>query len=288
MVFTMEQFQSFWASMPDFRGAAVYLVVTLIILVVGWIVSNLLGRLVRRLANHSHRVDPTIIPILRSVTVWSVRTVVLLAVLARLGVQTASLVAMLGASALAIGLALQGTLQNFAAGIMLLLLRPVRAGEFVSVEGKGMGTVDEIGLFMTRLVQIDGIHLLLPNSLVWGNPIVNYSRNPTRRLDMMVGVRHDDDLEAALAALQGLVDQHADVLKDPAPQVMVMEYRDSTVMLNIRLWTLSDKYWDVRFDLQRQAPQTLRSAGLRSPIPLREVRTIDQAAPAPRTAANDG
>jgi len=264
----------------------VHLLVTLLILVIGWMVSNGLGRLVRRLADHSPRIDPTIIPILRSVTVWSVRTVVLLAVLARLGVQTASLVAMLGASALAIGLALQGTLQNFAAGIMLLLLRPVRAGEFVSVEGKGMGTVDEIGLFMTRLVQIDGIHLLLPNSLVWGNPIVNYSRNPTRRLDMMVGVRHDDDLEAALAVLRDLVDRHADVLKDPAPEVMVMEYRESTIMLNIRLWTLSDKYWDVRFDLQRQAPQALRDAGLRSPIPLREVRTIDQAAPAPRAAAN--
>jgi small-conductance mechanosensitive channel len=282
----MEQFQTFWASMPDLQDAAVHLLVTLLILVIGWMVSNGLGRLVRRLADHSPRIDPTIIPILRSVTVWSVRTVVLLAVLARLGVQTASLVAMLGASALAIGLALQGTLQNFAAGIMLLLLRPVRAGEFVSVEGKGMGTVDEIGLFMTRLVQIDGIHLLLPNSLVWGNPIVNYSRNRTRRLDMMVGVRHDDDLEAALAALRDLVDRHADVLKDPAPEVMVMEYRESTIMLNIRLWTLSDKYWDVRFDLQRQAPQALRDAGLRSPIPLREVRTVDQAAPAPRAAAN--
>lgn len=274
----MEQFRAFWASMPDYQDAIVHLAVTLLILIIGWMISNLMGRLVRRLADHSSRIDLTVVPILRSVTVWSVRTVVLLAVLARLGVQTASLVAMLGASALAIGLALQGTLQNFAAGIMLLLLRPVRAGEFVSVEGKGLGTVDEIGLFMTRLVQTDGIHLLLPNSLVWGNPIVNYSRNATRRLDLMVGVRHDDDLESALAALQGLVDQHADVLKDPAPEVMVMEYRDSTVMLNIRLWTVSDSYWDVRFDLQRRAPQALRDAGLRSPIPLREVRTTVEAA----------
>ncbi|MGB6241086.1 MAG: mechanosensitive ion channel family protein [Castellaniella sp.] len=274
----MEQFRTFWASMPDFQDAAVHLAATLLILIIGWMISNLLGRLVRRLADHSSRIDLTVVPILRSVTVWSVRTVVLLAVLARLGVQTASLVAMLGASALAIGLALQGTLQNFAAGIMLLLLRPVRAGEFVSVEGKGSGTVDEIGLFMTRLVQADGIHLLLPNSLVWGNPIVNYSRNQTRRLDVMLGVRHDDDLESALATLRRLVDQHADVLKDPVPEVMVMEYRDSTVMLNIRVWTLSDKYWDVRFDLQRRAPQALRDAGMRSPIPLREVRTTADAA----------
>nr|WP_322997008.1 mechanosensitive ion channel domain-containing protein [Castellaniella sp.] len=262
--------------MPDLSSMAVHLAVTLVILIIGWMVSNLLGRWVSRLTNHSARVDPTVIPIVRSVTVWTVRTVVLLAVLARLGVQTASLVAMLGASALAIGLALQGTLQNFAAGIMLLVLRPVRAGEFVSVEGKGMGTVDEIGLFMTRLVQTDGIHLLLPNSLVWGNPIVNYSRNKTRRLDVMVAVRYDDDLDAALAALQNLTAQHQGLLSDPVPQVMVMEYRDSTVMLNIRAWANADAYWDVLFDLQRQAPQALRQAGLRSPIPLREVRTLSK------------
>ncbi|MGB3835323.1 mechanosensitive ion channel family protein [Castellaniella sp.] len=273
----MEQLQSFWASMPDMHEAVVHLVVTLLILVVGWMISNLLGRWMKHVADRSSRIDPTIVPMVRTVTVWAVRIVVLLAVLARLGVQTASLVAMLGASALAIGLALQGTLQNFAAGIMLLILRPIRAGEYVSVEGKGDGVVDEIGLFMTRLVCIDGLHLLLPNSLVWGNPIVNYSRNKTRRMDILVGVRHDDDLDAALAILQQLVDQHSDVLKDPPPQVMVMEYRESTIMINLRLWTLSDLFWDVRFDLQRKAPQVLREAGLRSPIPLREVRTIDAA-----------
>ena len=126
-----------------------------------------------------------------------------------------------------------------------------------------------------RLVLKNGIQVLLPNSAVWGNPIVNYSRNSTRRLDMLLGVRHDDDLETALGVLRDLVARQADVLPDPAPEVMVMEYRDSAVMLNIRLWTLADKYWDVRFDLHRRAPQALRQAGLRSPIPLREVRTVD-------------
>lgn len=269
----MKDLQFFWADLPDFSAMAMYLMVTLVILIIGWMISNILGRWVSRLATHSTRIDPTVIPIVRSIIVWVVRTVVLLAVLARLGVQTASLVAMLGASALAIGLALQGTLQNFAAGIMLLVLRPVRAGEFVLIEGKGMGTVDEIGLFMTRLIQIDGIHLLLPNSLVWGNPITNYSRNKTRRLDLMVAVRYDDDLDAALAALQTLATQHQGLLQDPTPQVMVMEYRDSTIMLNIRAWADAGAYWDVLFDLQRQAPQVLRQAGLRSPIPLREVLT---------------
>ncbi len=270
----MEQLQAFWSGLPDLSGIVIHLGVTLAILVIGWAVSNLLGRWMRHIADRSARIDPTIVPMIRSVTVWAVRIVVLLAVLARLGVQTASLVAMLGASALAIGLALQGTLQNFAAGIMLLVLRPVRAGEFVSIGSQGSGTVDEIGLFMTRFVQADGIQILLPNTLVWGSPVVNYSRNKTRRLDIMLGVRYDDDLEAALATLRSLIDHHDDILADPAPQVMVMEYRDSTIMVNIRAWALAEKYWDVYFDLHRRAPQALRHAGLRSPIPLREVQSI--------------
>ena len=270
----MEQLQAFWAGLPDLSGIVIHFGVTLAILVIGWAVSNLLGRWMRHIADRSARIDPTIVPMIRSVTVWAVRIVVLLAVLARLGVQTASLVAMLGASALAIGLALQGTLQNFAAGIMLLVLRPVRAGEFVSIGSQGSGTVDEIGLFMTRFVQVDGIQILLPNTLVWGSPITNYSRNRTRRLDIMLGVRYDDDLEAALATLRSLIDRHDDILADPAPQVMVMEYRDSTIMVNVRAWALAEKYWDVYFDLQRRAPQALRQAGLRTPIPLREVQSI--------------
>ncbi|MFC4298132.1 MAG: mechanosensitive ion channel domain-containing protein [Castellaniella sp.] len=272
----MEQLQAFWSGLPDLSGVVINLGVTLAILVIGWTVSNLLGRWMRHLAARSPRIDPTIVPMVRSVTVWAVRIVVLLAVLARLGVQTASLVAMLGASALAIGLALQGTLQNFAAGIMLLVLRPVRAGEFVTIGGQGSGTVDEIGLFMTRFVQVDGIQILLPNTLVWGSPITNYSRNKTRRLDMMLGVRYDDDLDAALNTLQTLVDHHDDILSDPAPQVMVMEYRDSTIMVNVRVWAKAEKYWDVYFDLHRRAPQALRQAGMRSPIPLREVQSISR------------
>ncbi|CAM5788220.1 mechanosensitive ion channel family protein [Castellaniella caeni] len=280
----MEQFRAFWASMPDLQQWFMHLLTTVLILVLGWALSNALGRWVRRLADHSSRIDPTVVPMLRSIAVWSVRVVVLLAVLARLGVQTASLVAMLGASALAVGLALQGTLQNFAAGIMLILLRPVRAGEYVAVQDKAEGTVDEIGLFMTRIVQYDGIHLILPNSLVWGSLIINYSRNDRRRLDVLLAVRHDDDLELAMAALRDLVAQQADVLDSPTPQVMVMEYRDSAVMVNVRVWTPAAKYWDVRFDLYRRAPQVLRQAGLRSPVPLREIHTVAADAQSARRA----
>ncbi|MFA7578880.1 MAG: mechanosensitive ion channel family protein [Castellaniella sp.] len=268
----MEELRTFWAGMPGAGAILVHLAVTLVILVVGWLASNWLGRWARLMAKRSSYVDPTIVPILVAVVVWAVRVVVLLAVLARLGVETTSLIAVLGASALAIGLALQGTLTNFAAGIMLLILRPIRTGEFVSIAGHGMGTVDEISIFMTRLEQLDGTFLLLPNTLVWGTAaITNYSRNPTRRIDLTLGVRYDDDLDLALATLKKLADEHEHVLDDPAPQVMVEKYGDSVIMINLRAWMRSAEYWDAYYDLYRRAPEALREAGMRPPIPQRQV-----------------
>jgi len=260
--------------MPQIGHLGANLLIALIILVVGWTISIIAGGVLRRVAVRSPRVDPTIVPMVHSITVWSIRIFVLVAVLARFGVQTASIIAVLGAAGLAIGLALQGTLQNIAAGIMLLALRPVRAGEYVSVVGKADGTVEEVGLFLSRLVQVDGTHVSLPNSLIWGNPIINYSRNPTRRLDFQIGVRYGDDLEHALSALRGLVDSHELALKDPAPQVMVMEYRDSTIILNVRVWAQSSRYWDLRFDLYRRAPAVLGQEGFQLPIPVQEMRTV--------------
>jgi small-conductance mechanosensitive channel len=160
---------------------------------------------------------------------------------------------------------------------MLLALRPLRAGEYISVVGKGDGTVAEVGLFLTRLVQFDGVHLTLPNSLVWGNPIINYSRNATRRLDVEVSVRYGDDLVLALRELGNLIRNHEYVLAEPKPQVMVTEYRESTTVVNMRVWVAADKYWELRFDLYRNALQVLSRAGLKMPIPVREVqaKTVD-------------
>ncbi len=270
----MEEIQKFWDGMPGLGTVLVHLTVTLIILVVGWVLSTWAGRWVGSIVGRSSHIDKTVVPIVHSIAVWAVRLVVLLAVLARLGVETASLIAMLGASALAVGLALQGTLQNFAAGIMLLVLRPVRAGEFVTVAGQGSGTIEEINIFLTRMQQLDGTYLILPNTLVWGSAITNYSRNHTRRMDLMIGVRYGDDLDAAMAALQDLADTHENVLKDPAPEVMVEDYRDSTIMINLRVWMRVGEYWDTYYDLRRRAPQVLAQAGMSTPMPISELRTL--------------
>ncbi|MDS1142300.1 mechanosensitive ion channel [Pusillimonas sp. SM2304] len=268
----LEKMNELAALMPAVEYLAFNLAVTLVILVLGWALSSFAGRSVQKLASRSPKVDPTIVPMVYTVTVWSIRIFVIIAVLARFGVQTASIIAVLGAAGLAVGLALQGTLQNIAAGIMLLALRPLRAGEYVSVVGKGDGTVAEVGLFLTRLIQFDGIHLTLPNSLVWGNPIINYSRNATRRLDVEVAVRYGDDLELAMRELGALIQTHQYVLAEPKPQVMVTGYSESTTTVNMRVWVASDNYWDLRFDLYRNALQVLGRAGLKMPIPLREVQ----------------
>lgn len=269
-----------WAAYPAVQVFIVNFLAATAILILGWTVSGLLGRSIRRLASRSAHIDPTIVPMLQAVTVWAIRIFVIIAVLARFGVQTASLIAALSAAGLAIGLALQGTLQNIAAGIMLLALRPLRAGEYVSVVGKADGTVEEVGLFMSRLRQADGIVVNLPNSLIWGNTIVNFSRNATRRMDVPVHVRHGDDLDRAIAALEALVHSHPYVLDTPAPRVIVTAYHESYSAVTIRVWAKVEHYWDLNYDLYRKALLTLREAGLKIPVPLREVQSVPSELPA--------
>ena len=256
-----------WAAHPAIQTFIINFLAAAVILAVGWAVSGLLGRSIRRIAARSPHLDPTIVPILQVTAVWALRVAVIIAVLARFGVQTASLIAALSAAGLAIGLALQGTLQNIAAGIMLLALRPLRVGEYVSIVGRADGTVEEIGLFMSRLRQGDGIVVNIPNSLIWGNTIVNFSRNATRRMDVVVLVRHGEDLDRALNALQKLVDEHPYVLEHPEPRVVVTGYQESVSAVTIRVWAQVENYWDLNFDLYHKALLTLRKASMESAKP---------------------
>jgi small-conductance mechanosensitive channel len=267
-----EAVKEFYVWAPRMMDMGINLLVALLILGIGWWVSSLLGGWVRRAATRSPKIDPTIVPMFSTTVIWAVRIFTVIAVLARFGVQTASLIAVLGAAGLAVGLALQGTLQNIAAGIMLLILRPIRAGEYIALSSGADGTVEEVGLFLTRLVQGDGIHLTLPNSTVWNATITNYSRNKTRRLDIPVPVRYGDDLDAVVSKLQQIVDARPDGLKDPAPQVKVFDYKENGVTVNVRVWADSDKYWDLRWSLYQEIRRSLEEAGFQAPIPLREIQ----------------
>lgn len=260
-----EAFNTWQPWLAYFETLAVRLTVAAVIVGVGWVVSVLAGRAVRRLAQRSSRVDPTVVPMAHTVTVWSIRVVVLIAALAKLGVQTTSIIAVLGAAGLAIGLALQGTLQNIAAGIMLLALRPLRAGESVSVVGKAEGTVEEVGLFLSQFRQADGTQVTLPNSMVWGNPIINFSRNGVRRIDVQIGILYGQDITLALGAARSLVENHRMVLGAPAPSVYVGESRLNTVVIGVQAWALSGDYGAVLNDVRRELPRVLQEAGIRMP-----------------------
>lgn len=256
----MEFLKHAWDSHPVVQAFILNFLAAVLILLVGWTVSGIVGRSIRRLAARSTRIDPTMVPMLYAAAVWSLRIFVIIAVLARFGVQTASLIAALGAAGLAIGLALQGTLQNIAAGIMLLALRPLRVGEYVSIVGRAEGTVEEVGLFLTRIRQGDGIILHMPNNLIWGNTIVNFSRNEKRRLEINVQVPHYQDLEAAIAALQSVVDEHPDILESPAPQVQVASDQDTYVSVTIQVWARVERFSSLKLDLYRKCMAVLRQA----------------------------
>lgn len=272
----METQTAIVAGLPWLESIALNLLLAITILIIGWWFSNFLGNWIRKIAQRSPHIDFTVVPMAQAVVVWTIRIFVVIAVLARFGVQTASIIAVLGAAGVAIGLALQNTLQNIASGIMLLVLRPIRTGEFVSIVGKGDGTVLEVGLFMSQFQQGDGVKFCLPNNLIWGNPIINYSRNETRRMDIPLGVRYGDDLDKAIQVLTQLLQEHPAVLKDPAPSVFVSDYKESTVVVNVRAWARSADFWDLRFELNRVALQRLQQAGLSHPVPVRAMLPDDK------------
>lgn len=214
--------------------------------------------------------EPTLEKFLSSLLYYLILAVVVVAALGMIGVETASVLAMLGAAGLAVGLALQGTLSNVAAGVMLLFFRPFRVGDFVDIGGTA-GTVDSIGLFTTILNTPDNVHIVVPNSGIFGGTIKNYSFNPIRRNDMVVGVSYDDDLQLAMDTIRSVLEADQRVLNDPEYLVAVSEMADSSVNFVVRPWCAASDYWALRFDLTRALKEKLEAAGCSIPYPQRDV-----------------
>lgn len=258
---------------------AVDIMGALVILIVGWIAAGWAGRLTRRAIYRIPKVDDTVAPIAASFVKYTILAFVIVAVLAQFGIETTSILAVFGAAGLAIGLALQGTLSNIAAGIMLLLLRPFSVGDFI--DGGGIsGTVEEIGLFTTRFKTAVGLFVVAPNSSLWGSTITNYSRNPQRRIDLVIGVAYDDDIDGAMTEMQALMESDGRMLKDPAPQVFVTELADSSVNMTLRCWVDTSDYWQTFCDLTRNAKLRLDEKGYSIPFPQREFHMASGTAPA--------
>ncbi|MEQ8506013.1 MAG: mechanosensitive ion channel [Rhodospirillales bacterium] len=241
-----------------------------VILILGWWFANWAKRAVTKALDKIKSIDNTLTPFLSSIVKYIILAFVLVAVLNQFGVQTTSIIAVLGAAGLAIGLALQGTLQNVAAGVMLLILRPFKAGDFIDAGGQS-GTVVEIGLFTTELKTPDGIFKWVPNSSIFGASITNFSRNPTRRIDFVASISYGDDLPKAMEVLKGMLDADARILKDPAPEVMTWAMAASSVDINMRAWVNVGDYWPTLFDLRKTVKVGLEDAGFTIPFPQQDV-----------------
>ncbi len=242
----------------------------LLLLIAGFWAAKFVSHAVRYRLENIRDMDPTLIPMMAQITRYAILTFTLILVLAEFGVQTASIITVIGAAGLAIGLALQGTLQNVAAGIMLLVVRPIRVGDYVEVAGAG-GTVMEIGLFMTRMKTPQGLYISVPNSKIFSDTIVNYSMNAQRRIDLVVGISYEDDIDKAVGVLTGLVQADERILESPEPKVIVTALGESSVDLEIRAWTDRPQYADTRFDLMRSVKYALDEKGISIPYPHRQI-----------------
>jgi small conductance mechanosensitive channel len=265
---------------------AMSLVTTWGLRVVGAIAVLLIGRWVAarirngvRAALERRQTDETLSPFLSGIAYWLTMAFVVVAVLGLFGIPTASLVAVLGAAGLAVGLALQGTLSHFAAGVMLLVFRPFRVGDGVEVGGD-RGKVEEIGIFSTVLNTPDNVRTIIPNAEAWGKPIKNYSATETRRVDLVIGVGYEDDLSVAKQTIERVVRADERVLADPEPQVAVSNLGDSSVDFVVRPWCTADDYWDVRFDLTRRIKEELEGSGCSIPFPQRDVHLFQESSAA--------
>jgi len=245
----------------------------IVLLIIGWTVAGWARRGIRHALERVPRMDETLKPFLAKLVWYVIMAFVLVAVLSQFGVQTTSVIAVLGAAGLAIGLALQGTLANVASGVMLLFLRPFNIGDYVDAGGIA-GTVVEIGLFNTEIKTRNGLCLIVPNKIILESPITNFSRNPTRRFDITVGISYGDDVNGATDLLMGLLTGDERILDDPEPLAVVEELGDSAVIINLRAWTRAEDFWAAVWDLKKAIKVEFEVAGYSIPFPQRDIHIV--------------
>ena len=244
-------------------------VAALLVLLIGWWVAKLLTGLLRRGMSRSN-VDETLISFVSNLAYMGLMALVVISALGQVGVNTTSFAAVIAAAGLAIGFALQGSLGNFAAGVMLILFRPFQVGDFVEAGGVS-GVVEEVQVFATCLRTGDNRTIIVPNGQITGGSIVNYSAKDTRRVDLMFGIGYGDDLQKAKAILTEIVTADERVLADPVPMVAVVELADSSVNFAVRPWVKAGDYWAVFCDLQEKVKLEFDRQGVSIPFPQADV-----------------
>ncbi|MGF1592651.1 MAG: mechanosensitive ion channel family protein [Kiloniellaceae bacterium] len=275
----MEQsFEDIWTMvMALVTSYGLSVIGAIVILIAGFVVAGWVRGSVNRGLSRFKKVDDTLRAFFSSLAYYAVIIFTVVAVLAQFGVQTTSLIALLGAAGLAIGLALQGTLSNVAAGVMLLLFRPFRVGDYI--EGGGLaGTVKGISLFVTELATPDNVQIIAPNSQLWGSAIKNYSFHPTRRVDIALGIAYEDEIDKALAAIVDEAKKDSRVLADPAPMAAVTDLGDSSVNFTVRVWCNAADFWGLKFDLTKNLKNRMDAENITIPYPQRQVHMSGVAA----------
>lgn len=241
-------------------------------IIIGFWLSSKASSMVRKQMSTLQRVDKTLAPILASTIRYAGFILTLVVALGQFGVQTTSIIAVLGAAGLAIGLALQGTLSNVASGIMLLLLRPFSVGDWIETNSIS-GTVREIGLFATQIDTFDNIYITVPNSSIWSATIINNSRHQIRRMDLDIGIGYNSDLNEVEKALITLTKDKR-ILSDPEPQFLVVDYADSAILVRLRLYAQYEDFFALNWDLKRRLKPLLDAHNIEIPFPQRVVHHL--------------
>ncbi|MBX9840059.1 MAG: mechanosensitive ion channel family protein [Silvanigrellaceae bacterium] len=245
-----------------------YSIVTVLILysIAYWII-----RVVKKANEKVEKIDPTLLPISITVIKYASFIIGILIILNIFGANTNGIIAFLGATGLGLALALKETLQNIASGLMLIFLRPFKVNDYIESNSNN-GTVQEINLFTTTLKTNDGLFLFVPNSLLWNSSIKNFTKNGTRRLDFIVGISYENQVEKAKEILTNLARLDGRILKEPTPLVVLTALGDNSVSMMLRCWVSVDNYWDVNYYLYKTVKETFDSSGISIPYPQRDIR----------------
>ena len=263
--------RNFWeAHQTEILHFGKVLVLSVLIVLIAWLITRIVRSMIQKMVQRIPALDESAAKVIAGVSrviIWILASLIILELF---GINTASILTLLGAIGLAVGLAVKDSLSNIAAGLMLFFLRPYKAGDYVDC-GSISGTIKEMGLFSTVLMTVDGLFISAPNSVIFGNPIKNYSRNPLRRADITVGIAYGDSLPQALTVLREFLLKNDLIEKDPAPDVLVADLADSSVNLTLRFWVKTADYWTAYWMVRKELTNTIESAGLNIPFPQRVV-----------------
>lgn len=240
-----------------------------LIFVVGWTVIKLIKKLIMRIMV-KREMEPTLTKFLADILIWTLKILLFVTVISRLGVENSSFVAIIGAAGLAIGLSLQGSLSNFAGGVLIIMFKPFKVGDFIEAQGV-MGTVKQIQIFVTQLSTVDNQVIFVPNGVLSNGTIINYTYATTRRADLTIGISYSSNIKRAKEIAQEVMEKHPMVLKDPAPIVLVKDLAESSINLAVRPWAELPNFFEMRSDVLEQIKNEFDTNGITIPFPQRDI-----------------